>query len=98
MGTRNMTVSPERVALAARLRALRTYHDWRQEDVAAGLGWAVNSYGDIELCRKRVYTQQLVELAKHFRVTVGWLVAGERGDMPKQTLEIIDNSIYFNLR
>jgi len=91
-------VSPERIALAARLKALRNYHGWRQEDVAASLGWSINSYGDIELCRKRVYTHQLMALAKHFRVSVGWLVAGERGDVPKQTLEIIDNSIYFNLR
>ncbi len=91
-------VSPERIALAARLKALRNYHGWRQEDVAMSLGWSINSYGDIELCRKRVYTHQLMALAKKFNVSVGWLVAGERGDMPKQTLEIIDNSIYFNLR
>ena len=93
-----LAVSPERIALSARLKALREEYNWRQEDAAGELGWSLNSYGDIELMRKRVHTTQLIQLAEAFNVSVGWLVCGDRGDMPEDTLRRIDKSIYFNLR
>ena len=98
MAVKDKNISEERIALAARLKALRTMREWRQEDVAKRLGWSVNSYGDIELLRKRVYTQQLLELATLFDVTPGWLLLGQRGDMKKFMLDAIDNSILFNMK
>ena len=89
--------TPERRALAARLRVLRQMNGWKQEDAARELGWTQNSYGDIELCRKRVHTDQLLELAKVFEVTPSWLLTGSTKDLSENAKRRIQNDVFFNL-
>ena len=89
--------TPERKALAARLRVLRQMNGWKQEDAARELGWTLNSYGDIELCRKRVHTDQLLELSKVFEVTPSWLLTGATKDLSDVAKRRIQNDVFFNL-
>ena len=91
------SVSNERYALALRLKTLRTMNGWRQEDAARELGWTINSYGDIELCRKRVHTDQLLELAAVFEVTPSWLLTGSTKDLSDAAKRRIQNEVFFNL-
>ena len=90
-------VSKERHALALRLKTLRSMNGWRQEDAARELGWTVNSYGDIELCRKRVHTDQLLRLAEIFEVTPSWLLTGSTKDLSDAAKRRIQNDVFFNL-
>jgi len=89
--------TPERRALAARLRVLRQMNGWKQEDAARELGWTLNSYGDIELCRKRVHTDQLLELTQVFEVTPSWLLTGSTKDLSDAAKRRIQNDVFFNL-
>tara|TARA_B100000683_G_C12147930_1_gene414691 strand:- start:66 stop:407 length:342 start_codon:yes stop_codon:yes gene_type:complete len=89
--------TPERRALAARLKVLRQMNGWKQEDAARELGWTLNSYGDIELCRKRVHTDQLLELAQVFEVTPSWLLTGSTKDLSDAAKRRIQNDVFFNL-
>lgn len=89
--------TPERRALSGRLRILRQMNGWKQEDAARELGWTVNSYGDIELCRKRVHTDQLLELAHVFEVTPSWLPTGSVKDLSDAAKRRIQNDVFFNL-
>ena len=89
--------TPERRALAARLKVLRQMNGWKQEDAARELGWTLNSYGDIELCRKRVHTDQLLMLAKVFEVTPSWLLTGSIKDLSDSARRRIQNDVFFNL-
>jgi len=89
--------TPERKALAARLRVLRQMNGWKQDDAARELGWTLNSYGDIELCRKRVHTDQLLELAEVFEVTPSWLLTGATKDLSDAAKRRIQNDVFFNL-
>ena len=91
------SVSKERYALALRLKTLRTMNGWRQEDAARELGWTINSYGDIELCRKRLHTDQLLELAEVFEVTPSWLLTGATKDLSDAAKRRIQNDVFFNL-
>ena len=91
------SVSKERYALALRLKTLRTMNGWRQEDAARELGWTINSYGDIELCRKRVHTDQLVELAAVFEVPPSWLLTGSTKGRSDAAKRRIQNDVFFNL-
>ena len=74
---RSPDAGDERYALAVRLRYLRRRYNWKQSDAAQKINWNTNSYGDIELLRKRVHTSDLLDLSKGFGVSVQWLMTGE---------------------
>lgn len=79
----------------SRLKLLRDERGWSQKNAALYLGMKPTSYSDLEQGAKRVDLDKIIQLAKLFDVSVGFLVAGERGDLSDAQRERINNR--FNL-
>ncbi len=79
----------------SRLKILRDEKGWSQKNAALLLGMKPTSYSDLEQGAKRVDLDKILKLAELFDVSVGFLIAGERGDLTDAQMERINNR--FNL-
>lgn len=79
----------------SRLKLLRDERGWSQKNAALYLGMKPTSYSDLEQGVKRVDLDKIIQLAKLFDVSVGFLIAGERGDLSDAQTKRINNC--FNL-
>lgn len=79
----------------SRLKLLRDERGWSQKNAALYLGMKPTSYSDLEQGAKRVDLDKILQLATLFDVSVGFLIAGERGDLTAAQRERINNR--FNL-
>ena len=78
--------SPPREAspFAGRLRALREQQGVTLEVVAAQIGTTKQSMSHWELGRSEPSFEMLVRLARHYRVSIDWLVGGETRAPPRK--------------
>ena len=79
----------------SRLKLLRDEKGWSQKNAALLLGMKPTSYSDLEQGAKRVDLDKILKLAELFDVSVGFLIAGERGDLTDAQTERINRG--FNL-
>ena len=64
-----------------RVKRLREARNHSQAETARLLKMKPTSYSDLEAPAKRIYLETILQLARHFDVTAGFLIAGERGDL-----------------
>ena len=83
------------IRFLSRLKILRDEKGWSQKNAALYLGMRPTSYSDLEQGAKRVDLDKIIKLAELFSVSVGFLIAGERGDLSDAQRERINNR--FNL-
>ncbi len=76
--------------LSERLRALRTYHKWTQEDLAKQLNVAVSTVSGYENGSRRPDIETLIRLSELFQVSVDYLIG--RSELPSIEPKAIDLS------
>jgi transcriptional regulator with XRE-family HTH domain len=76
--------------LSERLRALRTYHKWTQEDLAKQLNVAVSTVSGYENGSRRPDIDTLIRLSELFQVSVDYLIG--RSEQPSIEPRSIDLS------
>jgi len=70
-----------------RVKMLREARGESQAVTARLIKMYPSSYSDIEAPAKKIYLETIIQLADHFDVTAGFLIAGERGDLNASQLK-----------
>jgi transcriptional regulator with XRE-family HTH domain len=79
--------TPERLALASRLRLAREQAGLSQGQVAVKLQLQRPSVSEIEAGRRKVSSEELAKLAELYDVSVSWLTKGE-AEVPDAAVEL----------
>ena len=86
--------SVDHTRFVRRLKLLRDAWGLSQDAAASKMGMKTSSYSDIEALVKRVDLDKVIQLAKFYNVTAGFLLEGDRSGLSetrsKQISELFD--------
>ena len=95
MTTKRDKRTPKHQRCVERIKRLRKMEGISQVRAAELLNWTSASYSDVEAYNKQLTLDKLDELARLYRVTIGFLAEGIEAGVQKDRLRKIKGSIEF---